>query len=200
MNIIIIGAGLGGLTLARTLLINGINAQVFESESSPSERTQGGLLDIHDYNGQRALKDCGLYEKFLEIIIAGADAHRITDKNGKILHEDLDRGHGSRPEVHRGELRELLINSLPKNSINWGHKLSEVKSLGNGKHELTFTNGKIVESDLLIGADGAWSKVRNIVTDIKPFYIGTSFIELYLYEGTKILVILFMPILLLINL
>ncbi len=182
MNIVIIGGGLGGLTLARVLLINGIKATVYEAEISLGARSQGGLLDIHDYNGQLALKDCNLYEEFLKLIIPGADAHRILDKDANILHEDQDRGHGTRPEVYRGELREMLINSLPKESIQWGHKLSSVKSLSNGKHEVTFTNGTTVVSDLLIGADGAWSKVRALLTDVAPAYIGTSFIELYLYD------------------
>nr|BDT27446.1 FAD-dependent monooxygenase [Bacteriovorax sp. HI3] len=185
MNIVIIGGGLGGLALARVLLVNGVKATVYEAEASLGARSQGGLLDIHDYNGQLALKDCHLYEEFLKLIIPGADAHRILDKNANILHEDQDRGHGSRPEVYRGELREMLIHSLPKESIVWGHKLSGVKPLSNGKHEVTFTNGVTVVSALLVGADGAWSKVRPLLTDIVPSYIGTSFIELYLYDVDK---------------
>ncbi len=182
-KITIIGAGLGGLTLARVLRVHGIESTIYEAEATPHERGQGGLLDMHEYNGQLALKAAGLYEKFLEIILPGADAQRILDKNGNVLHEELDKGNGTRPEVHRGDLRRILLESLPADSIHWGHKITTAKSLGNGQHEVIFTNGVTITTDLLIGADGAWSKVRSLVTDVKPEYSGISFIEMYLFDS-----------------
>lgn len=181
--IAIIGAGLAGLVLARVLHLNGIRAIVYEAEVSPTSRPQGGLLDIHEYNGQLALKDAGLYEKFRELILPGADAQRILDQSGKVLYEDFDKGHGGRPEVHREALRQMLIDSLPQDAIQWGHKLASANSIGRGQHEIVFTNGVSVTTELLIGADGAWSKVRPLLTDVKPAYVGTSFIELYLFES-----------------
>lgn len=181
--IVIIGAGLGGLVLARVLHTHGIASVVYEAEDSAKVRGQGGLLDIHVYNGQLALREAGLYDKFLEIILPGADAQRILDKNGNVLHEDFDKGNGKRPEVHRAELRRILMESLPEDTIRWGHKLSSAASLGNSKHTVCFTNGKTVTTDLLVGADGAWSKVRPLVTDVMPFYTGISFIEMYLFDS-----------------
>lgn len=181
--ITIIGAGLAGLVLARVLHINGVHAAVYEAEASPDSRSQGGLLDIHEYNGQLALKDAGLFNEFRALVLPGAEAQRILDKTGRVLHEELDKGNGGRPEVHREALRKMLIKSLPKETIRWGHKIAAARPLGGGRHEVTFTNGEKVVSDLLIGADGAWSKVRALLTDVKPSYVGTSFVEMYLFES-----------------
>ena len=181
--IAIIGAGLGGLTLARVLHIHGITSTVFETDVSASARTQGGMLDIHDHNGQIALKTAGIFDKFLEIIFPGAQASRVLDKNGNVLLNDPDDGTGGRPEVKRGELRRILLESLPADTIRWGHKITAIASLGTHKHLLTFANGATVTTDLLIGADGAWSKVRPLLCDEKPTYLGTTFIETYLHDA-----------------
>ncbi len=180
--ITIIGAGLGGLVLARVLHVHGVAATVYEAEASAEARSQGGMLDIHETDGQLAMKAAGLFEEFQALIHEGGQASRVLDKHGKVLLDQPDNGAGGRPEVPRGELRRILLESLPDGTVRWGKKLAGVVVLGEGRHTLTFTDGEVVVTDLLVGADGAWSKVRPLLSDAKPQYIGTTFVEAWLRD------------------
>lgn len=116
----IIGAG---LTLARVLHVHGIAAAVYEAEPSPAARAQGGMLDIHDYNGQLAVAAAGLMDEFRAIVLEGRQAI------GNVLFEKGDDGTGGRPEVQRGQLRQMLLDSLPDSTVRWDHKVSGTRTL-----------------------------------------------------------------------
>jgi 2-polyprenyl-6-methoxyphenol hydroxylase-like FAD-dependent oxidoreductase len=181
----IVGAGLGGLVLARVLHVHGIPATIYEADPSAQARTQGGQLDIHEEDGQAALEAAGLTGEFRAIIHEGGQATRMLDQHGQVLLDEPDDGTSVRPEVLRGDLRQTLLDSLPAETVQWGRKVTGVRPLGDGRHELTFADRPAVTTSLLVGADGTWSKIRPLLSGAQPEYIGTTYIETYLYDADE---------------
>ncbi len=181
-SVTIVGAGLGGLTLARVLHLHGIPVTVYDADASPEARTQGGQLDLHEHNGQLALEVAGLTREFRSIVHEGGAASRVLDPHGTVLADVPDDGSMRRPEALRGDIRRILLESLPAGTVHWGKKLLSAAPLGEGRYELAFADGLGARSDLLVGADGAWSRVRALLSAEKPVYAGVSYVETYLYD------------------
>ena len=185
-SIAIVGAGLGGLVLARVLRLHGVDATVYEGDPSADARGQGGSLDMHVASGQRALREAGLYDAFRRLTHPQGEAMRVLDKTGAVFVDTVPAdGEGTRPEIDRTALRELLIASLDPGRIVWGRKVAAVGPLQDGRRELFFADGATASADLVVGADGAWSKVRPLLTPTTPAYCGISYLELHLSDAPE---------------
>lgn len=181
-RVAIVGAGPGGLVLARLLHLANIPFALYEAEPSRTSREQGGSLDLHEESGQLALHAAGLYSAWKKVARSEGEDMRVADKHGKLFMEEVDTEGHNRPEVDRIQLRGLLLDSLPETAIQWGHKVRSISPSkdGNGKHVvlLETTSGTRTETfDLVVGADGAWSRVRPLLSDTKPQYSTISSLD-----------------------
>jgi len=179
-RIAIIGGGPGGLTLALILQKYDIPATVYEREAFDPNQERGGSLDIHDDSGQFALKEAGLFEQFQALARYEGEDFRLLDQHGNVFMDEVadDDHDGDRPEIDRGTLCDLLLNALDPNRIRYGYKLLQAVPTQNGKHELQFENGQTETVDLVVGADGAFSRVRRLVTEAAAEYAGLTMVEL----------------------
>ncbi|GAA2630261.1 FAD-dependent oxidoreductase [Paractinoplanes durhamensis] len=175
MRIAIIGGGLGGLTLARILHRHGIDAVVYEREADRSARSQGGMLNLHPESGQRALDEAGLTARFRSQARPEGEELRILDPTGRTLlhHKPRPGSFAGRPEIDRSVLRDLLLDSLPADAIAWGHRLTEATPRPSRGFKLVYEGGRTADCDVLVGADGARSVVRPLLTDAELSYVAT---------------------------
>jgi 2-polyprenyl-6-methoxyphenol hydroxylase-like FAD-dependent oxidoreductase len=181
-RIAIVGAGLSGLVLARVLHTHGVTSTVYELDAGPDARRQGGWLDLHVESGQRALDDAGLLEQFRAHTHPQGENVRVMDKAGTVFIDRGPDGEGLRPEIDRSVLRDLLLASLPASTVAWGHRLTAVEREDNGDFALAFADGSVASAELLVGADGAWSRVRPLLSPAVPEYVGITYLELELKD------------------
>ena len=184
----IIGAGPSGLTLARLLQMRGIKVCVFEHDASFEARDQGGTFDLHHDGGQKALFEAKLENEFKKLARPEGQALKLIDRNGNIHFEHSgNRDDPSRPEIDRQVLRNLLLNSLEPNTVIWNKHVINIESIGDGQHRIFFKDGTIETTDFLVGADGTWSKVRPLLSSIKPIYLGVIFVEIRIANPKMVL-------------
>ncbi|MCX2449781.1 NAD(P)/FAD-dependent oxidoreductase [Pedobacter sp. PLR] len=189
-KIAIIGGGPGGLTLARLLQLQGASVKVYERDIDQNQRQQGATLDLHEESGLKALTAAGLIEEFKKHYRPGADKIKLMDEQANVHFSDhndqaADFGHPHfRPEIDRGPLKNLLMNSLEENTILWDSQFMAMKKL-NQQWVLKFKNGETAIADLVIAADGANSKARPYLSSTAAIYSGVTVIEGNIYHAHK---------------
>ncbi|WP_262704558.1 MULTISPECIES: FAD-dependent oxidoreductase [Streptomyces] len=182
-RIAISGAGLGGLVCARVLQRHGVPVTVFERESGSYSRSQGGTLDIHEDTGQAALCAAGLFDRFLALFRPESQEWRLYDRHASLIrHDQAGEGDPTRPEIDRGQLRTLLLDSLAPGTVHWSHSVTAVTPLPHGTARLHHHNRTVEDFDPVIGADGAWSRVRPALSDAQPSYAGVTMVEAH-FDG-----------------
>ncbi|MFF5294181.1 FAD-dependent oxidoreductase [Paractinoplanes globisporus] len=174
MRVLIIGAGLGGLTLLHGLRRAGIDARVYER--SADSGSQPASYGIHlDADGLHALHDSLPAENWKRIDAAGVPAPliiRFHDPHRGVL-ATIDKRfpeHATNPitkrrAISRGKLRDALLHGTDEDAdseplVHWGKTFTRYQMHDSGVRAF-FDDGTHADGDLLIGADGSNSRVRH---------------------------------------
>jgi len=188
-KIAIVGGGPGGLTLARLLQMKGADVKVYERDLDKNARVQGSPLDLHEDSGLAAIRKAELLKEFKENFLPGADKTLIVNEKAEVFYSDhetnLEENFGDeyfRPEIDRGALRKILLESLELETVVWNSHFISMEKQDEG-WKLNFKNRESVYADIVIASDGANSKIRPYITDIKPFYSGILMLEGNIYQS-----------------
>ncbi|MFB4303908.1 FAD-dependent oxidoreductase [Actinomadura sp. NTSP31] len=174
-RIAVVGSGPAGLTFARVLHRHDHPVTVLERDPSPDARPPGGTLDLQEGLGQLALRKAGLLAEFRTLSRPEGQAMRILDTDGTVLRDWPSRPDDrASPEIDRGQLRDLLLGPL---DVQWGRAVTEVVPGTPDGVPVHFADGRQETFDLVIGADGAWSRVRPAVSSATPHYTGVTSLE-----------------------
>lgn len=167
-RIAILGAGPSGIALGRLLSVANIDYTIFERDESEAwaiGRVPGGTLDIHSDSGQVAIRAAGLIDQFQHLARYEGVTTVIADWTGKVFVSlDQNGNETSRPEIDRKDLRRLLLSSIPADRVRWKSSFTSVQKAADGTMSVSFADGSVEHGfQLVVGADGAWSRIRNLV-------------------------------------
>lgn len=169
-RVAVVGAGLGGLTVAGFLQRAGFPVKVYEQAPTFSRIGAGIILSA---NVSKVLRRLGLEE---DLIAAGIKSRSYVSRawdSGEVLAEfvfdaESERRYGGPyVHIHRGDLHAVLERGVAPGTITFNHQLVDLRQ-SSGSLRLIFANGAAVEADIVVGADGIRSKVREVLLGPEP--------------------------------
>lgn len=164
MTIDIIGAGIGGLTTAIALQQKGIQVRVFEQANTIKPVGAGIVLAN---NAMQVFDKLGLKNE-IEAQGNPISSLKVTQENLNVI-SSVDLGYFEEKHqvkniaIHRADLQRILLSKLRSEVIYLDHELDNIEENDDKSYTLTFKNGKTLSSEVIIGADGIHSKVRNFL-------------------------------------
>jgi 2-polyprenyl-6-methoxyphenol hydroxylase-like FAD-dependent oxidoreductase len=168
-RIAIIGGGIGGLATAISLRRYGFEPEVFEQ--APKLLDVGAAIALWS-NAMRVLDHLSLRDKVLESAGEIKEIRWLTQDGTTLNSVRFSAQAMPSVALHRADLQHILLNALPPSSIHLDHRFLEQND-GGGKIHVSFNNGKSVDCEFLIGADGIHSCVRNrIAINGPPVFRG----------------------------
>lgn len=190
-RIAIAGGGPSGLALGLLLHRHGIRTTIYELRGKPTPgelAKPSGMLDLHEESGLTVIRECGLWDSFQAAVGDCSESTRVLNLDGAVLHTD-EGELARRPEIPRNALLNMLVQNLPMEIIKWNHKIAAAKSTRNvatGATEIILDLGSngTATYDFVVGADGAWSQIRELLSDVQPFYSGAQFVTVTLRNAS----------------